>query len=122
MTKEQSDVLLELHNMSMEPSKVRKNKTTECEKITVTCNIGTAQYEDGTVKCEKKIRKPPNVTKVLSNMILELYNVRTEPSNVRKKIREPSHVTKKLSHVILKLDNVRIKLLNMGEKNRNHQM
>ena len=108
--------------MSMEPSKVRKNKTTECEKITVTCNIGTAQYEDGTVKCEKKIRKPPNVTKVLSNMILELYNVRTEPSNVRKKIREPSHVTKKLSHVILKLDNVRIKLLNMGEKNRNHQM
>ena len=102
--------------MSMEPSKVRKNKTTECEKITVTCNIGTAQYEDGTVKCEKKIRKPPNVTKVLSNMILELYNVRTEPSNVRKKIKEPPNVRKELSHIMLELHNVRMKLSSVRKK------
>ena len=31
----------------------------------------------------KKIREPPNVTKELSHVILELYNVRMEPSNVR---------------------------------------
>ena len=32
-----------------------KNKgTTECDKSTVTCDISTAQYEDGTIKCEKK--------------------------------------------------------------------
>ena len=44
------------------------------------------------------------MTKVLSNMILELHNVRTEPSNVRKKIREPSNVTKirEPSHVTKK--------------------
>ena len=28
--------------------------TTKCEKITVTCDVGTAQYEDRTIKCEKK--------------------------------------------------------------------
>ena len=25
------------------------------EKITVICDVGTAQYEDGTVRCEKKV-------------------------------------------------------------------
>ena len=30
---------------------------------TVTCNVGTAQCENGTVKCEKKVRGPPNVRK-----------------------------------------------------------
>ena len=49
-----------------------KNKgTTECEKRTVTCNVRTAQYEDRTVKCEKKVREPPNVRKKLSHMMLE---------------------------------------------------
>ena len=32
-----------------------KNKEiTECDKSTVTYDIGTAQYEDSTIKCEKK--------------------------------------------------------------------
>ena len=59
----------------------------KCDKRTVTCDVGrTAQYQDGVVKCEKKKKKkPPNVTKVLSNAMLELHNVRIEPSNVRKK-------------------------------------
>ena len=30
---------------------------------TVTCDVGTAQCEDDTIKCEKKIREPPNVIK-----------------------------------------------------------
>ena len=54
---------------------------------------------DKTVKCEKKkkrVREPPNVTKELSHVILELYNVRMELSNVRKKIREPPNVRKEL--------------------------
>ena len=59
--------------------------TTKCEKITVTCDIGTAQYEDGTVKCMKKVRELPNVRKELSYMLLELHNMRMKPSNVRKK-------------------------------------
>ena len=37
--------------------------TTKCEKRTVTCDVGTTQYEDITVKCKKKVRKPLNVTK-----------------------------------------------------------
>ena len=45
-----------------------KNKgTTEWEKRTVTCDVETTQYDDGTVKCEKKKKEePPNVTKQLS--------------------------------------------------------
>ena len=37
--------------------------TTKCEKRTVTYDVGTAQYEDGTVKCEKKVKEPSNVAK-----------------------------------------------------------
>ena len=54
----QSHVMLVLHNVKMVPSNVRKkNKgTTECDKSTVTtCDVGTAQCEDDTIKCEKKI-------------------------------------------------------------------
>ena len=55
MTKELSNVILELHNMIIKPSNVRK-----------------------------KIREPPNVRKELSNVMLELHNVMIEPSNMRK--------------------------------------
>ena len=52
--------------MRMVSSNVRKYKgTTECDKNIVTCDIGTTQYDDGTIKCEKKkIKEPPKVTKV----------------------------------------------------------
>ena len=64
----------------------KKSKgTTKCEKRTVICDVGTAQCKDGTVKFEKKVRKPPNVTKELSYVMLELYNVKIEPSSVRKR-------------------------------------
>ena len=52
--------------------------TTQREKRTITCNVGTAQYENEIVKCEKQIREPHNVTK-------ELTYVKIKPSNVRKK-------------------------------------
>ena len=58
MTKELTHVMLELHNVRMEPSNVIKKskRTTKCEKKkTVTCNVRIAQYKDGTIKCEKKI-------------------------------------------------------------------
>ena len=65
--------------------KKKSKGTTKCEKRIVTCDVGTTQYENGTVKCEKKVREPPNVRKELSHVMLELHNVRIEPSNVRKK-------------------------------------
>ena len=52
---------------------------------TVICDVGTAQCEDGSIKCEKKINEPPNVTKVQSHVMLVLHNVRIVPLNVRKK-------------------------------------
>ena len=52
--------------------------TTKCEKRTITYNVGAVQCEDKTVKYEKKIREPLNVTKELSYVMLELHNVRIE--------------------------------------------
>ena len=47
--------MLVLHNVRMVPSNVRKNKeTTVCDKSIVTYDVGTAQCEDGIIKCEKK--------------------------------------------------------------------
>ena len=56
------------------------------------------------------------MTKELLHVILELHNVKMEPSNLRKKVREPSNVRKESSHVMLKLHNVRIKSSNMRKK------
>ena len=36
----------------------------------MTCYVRTAQYEDETVKHEKKVRQPPNVKKELSHVVL----------------------------------------------------
>ena len=50
-------MMLELHNMRMKPSTMRKNKnkrTTKCDRSTITCYFGTAPCEDETIKCEKK--------------------------------------------------------------------
>ena len=47
--------MLVLPNLTMKPSNVRKNKgATTCDKRTVTYDVGIAQCEDETVKCEKK--------------------------------------------------------------------
>ena len=51
----------------------------------VRCDIGTVQYDDGTVKCEKKNRVPPNMTKLQSKVMLVLANVIMELLNMRKK-------------------------------------
>ena len=56
MRKELSYVILELHNVGMKPSNVKK-----------------------------KVREPSNVRKELSHVILELHNVRIEPLSVNKK-------------------------------------
>ena len=35
----------------------KSKETTKCEKRTVTCDVGIAQCEDETVKCEKKSKE-----------------------------------------------------------------
>ena len=54
MRKVLSHVMLELHNVRIEPLNLRKKSkgTTKYEKITITCDVGTAQYENETVTCD----------------------------------------------------------------------
>ena len=55
VTKIESHMMLILHNVRMVPSNMKKkNGTTKCEKSIVTCEVGTAQCGDSTIKCEKK--------------------------------------------------------------------
>ena len=52
VTKVQSHVMLVLYNVKMVPSNMRKNKgTIDYNKITVTCDVGTAQSKNDTIKC-----------------------------------------------------------------------
>ena len=77
MIKELSYVMLEHHNV-MELLNMRKKSkgSTKCEKRTLTCDVRTAQCEDRTVNMRKKVRKPLNVIKELSYVMLEPHNVR----------------------------------------------
>ena len=65
--------------------KKKSKGTIKYEKRTVTCDVGTAQYKDRTVKREKKIREPPNAIKESSYVMLKSHNVRMKPSYVKKK-------------------------------------
>ena len=55
MVKVQSYVMLILPNVTMGPSNVRKkNKgTIECGKSKVICDVGIADCDNKTIKCEK---------------------------------------------------------------------
>ena len=56
----QLNVIMKLSNVS------KKKKTIECDKSTVTFDVGIAQCDNRNVKCEEKIKVPPNVRKVRS--------------------------------------------------------
>ena len=71
-------------NVRMKPSNVRKKINEPQNVINVKYDVGIAKCDNETIKCEKK-NEPLNVTKVLSNVMLEWHNVRIEPSNMRKK-------------------------------------
>ena len=86
------------------------------------CDVRTAQCEDGTVKCEKKVKEPPNVTKELSHVMLE-HDVGTaqcedETVKCEKKVRKPPNVTKELSYMILEPHNVRMELSNVKKNGK----
>ena len=63
----------------------KKKNTTECDNSTVRSDVGTAQCNNGTIKCEKKNKVPLYVTKVQSNLMFLLPNVTMKLSNVSKK-------------------------------------
>ena len=76
MIKELSHVMLNLRNVTIVKCEKKNKGTTKCNKRIVICDVRTAQYEDRTVKCEKKVREPPNVRKELLYVMLELHNVK----------------------------------------------
>ena len=63
----------------------------------------------------EKVREPPNVRKELSHVILELHNVKIEPSSM-KKSKGTTKCEKELSYVMLEPHNVRIKPSNVRKK------
>ena len=77
--------MLGLYNVTIELLNVRKSKgTTKCDKSTVACKVGTAQYEDDTIKCEKN-KGTTECNKKKSYVMLVLHNMGMISSNVRKK-------------------------------------
>ena len=75
--------MLILHNVRKVQSNMRKKNKRNHQIWQI--QLGTAQCEDDTIKCEKKINEPPDVTKIQSHVMLALHNVRMIPSNMRKK-------------------------------------
>ena len=72
----------------------KKKRTIKCDKSTVTCDTGIAQYEDGTVKCQKTKKW---ITKCDKNTVkCDVGTAQCEDGTVKweKKIREPPNVTK----------------------------
>ena len=92
MTKVLSNVMLELHD------------------------VGTAQCENGTVKCEKKKKETTKCDKRIVTCDVGTTQYEDGIGKCEKKVREPLNVTKELSHVMLKSHNVRMKPLNVKKK------
>ena len=84
---------------------------------TVTCDVGIAQCEDSTIKCEKKNKGIIECDK--STVIYDVDTIQCENGTIKyekKKIREPPNMTIVQSHVMLVLHNVRIVQLNVRKK------
>ena len=72
------------------------------------CDVSTAQCEDGTVKCAKQNKGITKCDKRTVNMMLVLPNVTMEPSNLKKNNNKgTTKCDKKQLHVMLELHNVR---------------
>ena len=95
----------------------KSKEITQYDKRTIICDIGTAQYKDRTIKCEKK--KSKETTKYEKKTVTcDVGSTQCEDGTVKceKKVKEPLNVRKKLLHVMLELHNVRMKPSNMRKK------
>ena len=86
-----------------------KNKwTIEYDKSIVTCDVGTAQFEDSTIKYEKKNKGTIECDKNIVTCDIDIVQCEDGTIKCEKKINELPNVTKIQSHVILVLRNVRM--------------
>ena len=124
--------MLELHNMTMESSNLRKKfkRTIECDKRIVKCDVGTAQYEDESVKCEKKSKRNTKcekriVTCNVGTTQCENETVKCEKKNKGTTKCDKKNVTydkrtitcnKKRTDAMLVLLNITMEPSNLGKK------
>ena len=90
--------------------------TTKYDKRTVICDVGTAQSEDETVKCEKKNKETIEYDKRTITYDIGTAQYEDETIKCEKKVRKPPNVTKKLLHVMLELHNVIIEPSNVRKR------
>ena len=74
--------------------KKKKKGTTECDKNIVTCDVGTIQREDGTIKWEKKNKGTTECNK--STVTYDVRTTQRKDGTIKceKKINEQPNVTK----------------------------
>ena len=83
----------------------------------LTCEVGIAQCENETIKCEKK--KSKETTKCEKRTVtcdVRIVQCKDETVKCEKKVRKLPNMRKELSHVILELYNIRMKSSNMRKK------
>ena len=110
--------MLVLNNVRIEPLNVKKKKKKnhQNDKRIVTFDVGTAQCEDGTIKCEKKNKGTTECDKRTVTCDIGTAQYENRIVKCKKKVREPMNVTKELSHMMLKLHNMRMEPSNMRKK------
>ena len=75
--------------------KKKKSKgTTKCEKITIICDIGTAQCKVETIKCEKKSKRIAQCEKRTVTCDVGTAQCEDETIKCEKKVKEPPNVRK----------------------------
>ena len=79
----------------------KKKSTTECGKNMVKCDISTTQYDNGTIKCEKKNKGIIECDK--STVTCDIGNTQCDNGTIKceEKIEVPSNVRNVRSNVML---------------------
>ena len=95
----------------------KSKETTQCDKRTVICDIGTTQCVDRIVKFEKK--KSKGIAKLEKKTItcnVETAQCKDRTVKCEKRVREPLNMRKELLYVMLVMHNVRMKPLSVRIK------
>ena len=79
-------------------------------------DVGTAQYEDETIKFEEKSKGTTKCEKRIVTCDVGTAQYENETVKCEKKVREPLNVRKELSHVTLELHNMKMKPSSMRKK------
>ena len=83
----------------------KKRGTTECDKRTITYDVGTTQCKNETVKCEEKSKRTTKYEKRTVTCDVGIAQCEDGTVKSEKKVRGLLNVTKELSHVLLELHN-----------------